>query len=62
MHANILKTCQSKRNIHSKHIMHERQKARACIGKKDKKTKRNSMQLKKRLANLSMVAIEARHL
>ena len=39
----------------------ESKKGRTCMGMKDKKTKRNNMQLKRRLTILSMVAIEARH-
>ena len=36
-------------------------KGGTCIGIKGEKAKKNSMQLKRRLRNLNMVAIEARH-
>ena len=46
----------------TKHLIHDKQKAKACIGIKDKTQQKESMQLKRALASLSMVAIGARHL
>ena len=51
---------QEKELIASMQIMREK-KGETCIGTKGEKAMKNSMQLKRRLRNLGMVAIEARH-